>query len=131
VNAPDGAGMNFLKPQSPVGLPTDNIDQTGSITVNAFGPNVGSILNQWTYSYKDVATKIIGRNTLSLVVKSHACFTCKNAPAAACPATISSTSGISSMTRRIAKQAASILRPVPDDDSPGRPHKHLGLLCPG
>ncbi len=51
-------------PQSPVGLPTDNIDQTGSITVNAFGPNVGSILDQWTYSYKDVATKIIGRNTI-------------------------------------------------------------------
>jgi hypothetical protein len=51
-------------PQSPVGLPTDNIDQTGSITVNNFGPSVGSILNQWTYSYKDVATKILGKHTL-------------------------------------------------------------------
>jgi Carboxypeptidase regulatory-like domain/TonB dependent receptor len=51
-------------PQSPVGLPTDSIDKTGSITVNNFGPNVGSILDQWTYSYKDVATKIIGRNTV-------------------------------------------------------------------
>lgn len=50
-------------PQSPVGLPTDFIEQTGSITLNNFGPNVGSILNQWTYSFKDVATKIIGRHS--------------------------------------------------------------------
>ncbi len=51
-------------PQSPVGLPTDTIGTIGSITVNKFGPSVGSILNQWTYSYKDVATKIIGRHAL-------------------------------------------------------------------
>jgi hypothetical protein len=51
-------------PQSPVGLPTDNIDMTGSITVNNFGPNVGSILNQWTYTYKDVATKVWGKHTV-------------------------------------------------------------------
>ncbi len=50
--------------QSPVGFPSDNINTIGSITVNSFGPNVGSILNQWTYSYKDVATKIIGRHTI-------------------------------------------------------------------
>jgi hypothetical protein len=51
-------------PQSPVGLPTDYLDQTGSIIVNQFGPGVGSVLNQWTYTYKDVATKIIGRHTI-------------------------------------------------------------------
>lgn len=51
-------------PQSPVGLPTDRFDQTGSITLNNFGPSVGSILNQWTYGFKDVATKIIGRHTV-------------------------------------------------------------------
>jgi carboxypeptidase family protein/TonB-dependent receptor-like protein len=51
-------------PQSPVGLPVDNIGQIGSITPSQFGPSVGSILNQWTYSYKDVATKIIGRHTI-------------------------------------------------------------------
>jgi hypothetical protein len=50
--------------QSPVGFPTDRIDQTGGITANSFGPNVGSILNQWTYTFKDVATKIYGRHTL-------------------------------------------------------------------
>ena len=57
-------------PQSPVGLPTDHIGQIGSLGANGqnfitpFGPNVGSILNQWTYSYKDVATKIAGSNTI-------------------------------------------------------------------
>ena len=51
-------------PQSPVGLPTDRIDLTGGITLNSFGPNVGSILNQWTYTVKDVATKIIARHTV-------------------------------------------------------------------
>ena len=51
-------------PQAPVGFPTDSIGTIGSITVNSFGPNVGSILDQWTYSYKDVATKILGRHTI-------------------------------------------------------------------
>ena len=51
-------------PQSPVGLPTDFIETTGSITINSFGPNVGSILNQWTYTFKDVATKIKGRHAI-------------------------------------------------------------------
>ena len=51
-------------PQAPVGLPSDSIGEIGTITVNSFGPNVGSILNQWTYSYKDVATKIFGPHTL-------------------------------------------------------------------
>jgi hypothetical protein len=50
--------------QSPVGFPTDNIEQTGGMTVNSFGPNVGSILNQWTYTFKDVATKIYGRHAI-------------------------------------------------------------------
>ena len=60
-------------PQSPVGLPTAFIDQTGNLGhdnnvagngIKSFGPNVGSILNQWTYSFKDVATKVVGRHTV-------------------------------------------------------------------
>jgi hypothetical protein len=51
-------------PQAPVGFPTDSIGTTGSININSFGPNVGSILNQWTYTFKDVATKIYGRHTI-------------------------------------------------------------------
>ena len=54
--------------QAPVGLPTDTIPQIGALVngtaISQFGPNVGSILNQWTYSYKDVATKIYGRHTI-------------------------------------------------------------------
>jgi hypothetical protein len=51
-------------PQSPVGFPSDNIETTGDITLNSFGPNVGSILDQWTYGFKDVVTKIYGRHTI-------------------------------------------------------------------
>jgi hypothetical protein len=52
-------------PQSPVGLPSDGIDYSiGSASINSFGPNVGSHLDQWTYSFKDVATKIIGPHTV-------------------------------------------------------------------
>ena len=51
-------------PQSPVGFPTDNIDPTANITLNSFGPPVGSILDQWTYGLKDVATWIHGRHTV-------------------------------------------------------------------
>jgi hypothetical protein len=51
-------------PQAPVGLPQDNINQIGSITLNQFGSALGSILNQWTFGYKDVATKVIGNQTI-------------------------------------------------------------------
>ncbi len=51
-------------PQAPVGFPTDSIGTTGNTNINSFGPNVGSILNQWTYTFKDVATKIYGRHTI-------------------------------------------------------------------
>jgi hypothetical protein len=51
-------------PQSPIGFPSDNINPTVGITLNSFGPNVGSILDQWTYGFKDVATWIHGRHTI-------------------------------------------------------------------
>ncbi|MDR3762750.1 MAG: carboxypeptidase regulatory-like domain-containing protein, partial [Acidobacteriota bacterium] len=51
-------------PQQPQGLPQDNIGNIGSASINAFGAIRGSILKQWTYSYKDVATKIIGNHTV-------------------------------------------------------------------
>ncbi len=51
-------------PQQPVGLPQVNVDQIGSVTLSQFGSSLGSDLNQWTYGYKDVATKISGRHTL-------------------------------------------------------------------
>jgi hypothetical protein len=64
----NGAGWHWNEvkdnPQSPVGLPSDYIGNIGSISPESFGPSVGSILDQWTYSGKDVATKIIGRHTI-------------------------------------------------------------------
>ncbi len=51
-------------PQQPVGLPQDSIEQIGSVTLGQFGSSLGSDLNQWTYGYKDVATKIAGRHTI-------------------------------------------------------------------
>lgn len=54
-------------PQQPVGLPQDNVTFAPGVpnsTLNQFGTSVGSILNQWTYGYKDVATKIAGRHTI-------------------------------------------------------------------
>ncbi|MBV9267375.1 MAG: carboxypeptidase regulatory-like domain-containing protein, partial [Acidobacteriaceae bacterium] len=55
-------------PQQPVGLPLDNIDQIGSLTgpsaIQPFGAAIGSILNQWTGTIKDVATQIAGRHSI-------------------------------------------------------------------
>jgi Carboxypeptidase regulatory-like domain len=54
-------------PQEPFGLPQDNIDAIGSIqasNLGNFGAPGPSVLNQWTYSYKDVATKILGNHTV-------------------------------------------------------------------
>jgi len=63
----NGAGWHWNEitdnPQSPVGLPSDTIGGIGSISLSSFGPNVGSHLDQWTYSAKDVATKIVGNHT--------------------------------------------------------------------
>jgi hypothetical protein len=54
-------------PQQPVGLPQDNITFFGpSASINQFGSSLGSVLNQWTYSYKDVATKVTGNHTIKL-----------------------------------------------------------------
>ena len=54
-------------PQAPFGLPQAQIDQIGSIPSTGlitFGAPGPSVLNQWTYSYKDVATKVVSNHTL-------------------------------------------------------------------
>jgi len=62
------AGWNWNEvasnPQQPVGLPMDNIEMVGNITIEPFGASIGSILNQWTGTIKDVATKISGRHSI-------------------------------------------------------------------
>lgn len=51
-------------PQQPVGLPDDQVDTIGTISLNQFGSSLGSDINQWTYGYKDVATKILHQQTI-------------------------------------------------------------------
>ncbi len=51
-------------PQEPFGLPQDNIDGIGNITLNYFGATGPSVLNQHTYNFKDVATKVSGNHTV-------------------------------------------------------------------
>ena len=53
-------------PQAPFGLPQDNIDNIGSSTPAFFGAPGPSNLNQWTYTYSDVLTKIIGRHSIKV-----------------------------------------------------------------
>lgn len=57
--------------QAPFGLPQDNIGalngpqtNVGSILLNYFGAPGPSVFDQWTYTYKDIATKVAGRHTI-------------------------------------------------------------------
>jgi len=50
--------------QAPLGLPQGYISGIGSINLGTFGPGFPGDLNQWTYSYKDVATKIVRAHTM-------------------------------------------------------------------
>ncbi|HEY0786062.1 MAG TPA: TonB-dependent receptor [Acidobacteriaceae bacterium] len=65
VNA---AGWRFndaaSNPQEPFGLAQDTVQNIGNITLNYFGAPGPSQYNQWTYSYQDVATKILGRHSI-------------------------------------------------------------------
>jgi len=55
-------------PQEPFGLPQDNFDTIGTAGGGAglqfFGAPGPSVFNQWTYSYQDILTKVLGRHTL-------------------------------------------------------------------
>ena len=51
-------------PQAPFGLPQDQIQQIGSITLGNLGASGPNHLNQWTYGYKDVATWVHHSQTM-------------------------------------------------------------------
>jgi hypothetical protein len=51
-------------PQAPFGLPEDNFDNIGTIGPQFLGAPGPSNLNQWTYDYNDVMTKIAGRHNI-------------------------------------------------------------------
>lgn len=50
-------------PQAPFGLPQDNVSGIGNISLGYLGVAAPSHLDQWTYGYKDVATKIYHSQT--------------------------------------------------------------------
>src|SRR5450631_4263280 len=47
-------------PQEPWGLPTDNIDDMGTVRVQFFGANGPSVFNQKTYTVRDTLSKVAG-----------------------------------------------------------------------
>jgi hypothetical protein len=51
-------------PQAPFGLPQDQILQSGGITLGSLGVPAPGVYDQWTYGYKDVATKVLGSQTM-------------------------------------------------------------------
>jgi len=51
-------------PQAPFGLPQDSITAIGSITLGDLGVSAPNHLDQWTYGYKDVATKVLHAQTM-------------------------------------------------------------------
>ena len=51
-------------PQAPFGLPQDFVTTIGNIGIGALSVGSPGIYDQWTYSYKDVATKVLSRHTM-------------------------------------------------------------------
>ncbi|WP_263357608.1 carboxypeptidase regulatory-like domain-containing protein [Acidicapsa ligni] len=54
--------------QAPFGLPQDSVTETGSITLGNLGVSAPAHLDQWTYGYKDVATKVLHSQTMKFGV---------------------------------------------------------------
>ena len=72
-----GWKWNELKdnPQSPLGLPNDNIALNNAVSFSniitsgvngpeGFGPSIGSVFDQWTLNFKDVVTKVYRSHNL-------------------------------------------------------------------
>jgi hypothetical protein len=51
-------------PQAPFGLPQDFVSGIGSINIGNMGPGYPAHLDQWTFGYKDVATKVLRAQTM-------------------------------------------------------------------
>jgi hypothetical protein len=51
-------------PQAPFGLPQDYVSQIGSINIGSLSVGSPGHLDQWTYGYKDVATKVLRAQTM-------------------------------------------------------------------
>jgi hypothetical protein len=53
-------------PQAPFGLPAANFDDTGTANPSSLGAPGPSNLNQWTYDYTDILTKVLGRSNIKV-----------------------------------------------------------------
>ena len=51
-------------PQEPFGLPQDNLGSIGTASPQYFGAPGPTNLNQWTFEYSDLLTKVIGRHSI-------------------------------------------------------------------
>jgi hypothetical protein len=51
-------------PQAPFGLPQDFVSGIGSINIGGLSVGAPNHLDQWTYGYKDVATKVLRAQTM-------------------------------------------------------------------
>jgi Carboxypeptidase regulatory-like domain len=51
-------------PQAPFGLPQDTVTTIGTINLGNLGASGPNHLDQWTYGYKDVATKVLHSQTM-------------------------------------------------------------------
>jgi len=64
----NGAGWRWNEvasnPQEPFGLPQDNLDAIGGANVNFFGAPGPSNFDQWTYTYNDTLTKVLGSQNI-------------------------------------------------------------------
>jgi hypothetical protein len=51
-------------PQAPFGLPQDSVTTIGNIGLGGLSVGAPGVYDQWTYSYKDVATKVLHTHTM-------------------------------------------------------------------
>lgn len=64
----NAAGWRFNEltsnPQAPFGLPQDSVTEIGNIGLGSFSVGAPGVYDQWTYTYKDVATKVLRAQTI-------------------------------------------------------------------
>lgn len=72
-------------PQEPWGLPTDSIGCAGGACPAFYGAPGPSVFDQWTYSYKDVLTKVAGTHNLKFGGEATRLYYLNEAPWSARP----------------------------------------------
>lgn len=72
-------------PQAPFGLTIADIDNIGSANPQSLGAVSPSLLDQWTYDYKDTLTKILGRHNIKAGGDVTRLYYLSDAPWAAIP----------------------------------------------